>query len=219
MAMLFLMGDSITWGAWDHEEGGWAARLGRWLNARLGPSRTGDLFLYNLGVAGDTSDALAARFEAETQARFRDGHEYFVIVAIGANDATRIPSQDRFKVEPEAYGPHVAEVIRQAQAIAAGVTALNITAVNDQVAGAPPGEDRSRLNRSVQKFNRELESVCGRMEVPVIDVFSRYQELGSSGLLADDGFHPNAEGHRVIFKAVRDHLIGSGFLARALGGG
>lgn len=73
-----VFGDSIVWGAWDKEMGGWVNRL------RLSLEKKGfDGEVYNLGISGDTSDGLIKRFEAEAEVRDAD----VAIISIGVNDS------------------------------------------------------------------------------------------------------------------------------------
>ena len=43
-----IFGDSITWGAYDPEQGGWATRLRNYFE-----KQDNDVDVYNLGISGD----------------------------------------------------------------------------------------------------------------------------------------------------------------------
>jgi len=78
---IFCFGDSITLGCNDSQGLGWPGRLCRGL-------RCGDypVAAYNLGVNGDTSQHIAARWRAEAEARSRNSPG-LLIFAFGFNDA------------------------------------------------------------------------------------------------------------------------------------
>lgn len=69
MPEIYVFGSSTTWGAWDHEGGGWAQRLRSDID-RI-PAGRPDLWcpVYNLGIPGDTSTGVAARIRNEISAR------------------------------------------------------------------------------------------------------------------------------------------------------
>src|SRR5438105_4903694 len=93
MPVLLLAGDSITYGFWD-TQGGWAGRLRNFLDQRClevnDPetlNTTRYTAVYNLGIPGDTSRGLNARFESEVKPRFDPEQEAITFIAIGTNDA------------------------------------------------------------------------------------------------------------------------------------
>ena len=79
---IFCFGDSITLGANDSSGLGWPGRLGRGLE-RNGKS----VAVYNLGINGDTSRDIAARWQAENTARSRNVTG-LMLFAFGFNDAS-----------------------------------------------------------------------------------------------------------------------------------
>jgi lysophospholipase L1-like esterase len=71
----------------------------------------------------------------------------------------------------------------------------------------PVNKDKSRLNEYVQKYNEELKKVATLKNIPLLDIFSAFMEKGHVALLdADDGLHPNAAGHEIIYQMVREQL-------------
>lgn len=79
MAHYLIFGDSITQG-FNDLTGGWVQRLRE--------SLTLDDFVINLGVSGDTSDGLLARFEVELKPRLStEGESNIILIAIGSNDS------------------------------------------------------------------------------------------------------------------------------------
>ena len=58
-----IFGASITWGACDPENGGWATMIKNYYEEKDGRS------VYVLGVSGDTTEGLLKRLEIEALAR------------------------------------------------------------------------------------------------------------------------------------------------------
>jgi len=61
---ILIFGDSITWGAYDPEQGGWATRLRNYFEAK-----NHDVDVYNLGISDDITSGLLNRVEAEVKSR------------------------------------------------------------------------------------------------------------------------------------------------------
>ena len=87
MVRICVFGDSIAWGAWDEERGGWVERLRRQVNWKNGDFETE---IYNLGISTNTSSDLLERFETEAHARKPD----VILFYIGENDAGYIGDED-----------------------------------------------------------------------------------------------------------------------------
>ena len=71
MPQILIFGDSIIYGAWDRE-GGWAARLRKFLDEKTLTEEDFYCLVYNLGISGDTTEDLLERFEFETEQRIKE---------------------------------------------------------------------------------------------------------------------------------------------------
>ena len=85
---IFCFGDSITLGCNDSTGLGWPGRLCRSLTCN-----DRSVAAYNLGVNGDTSQDIAARWRAETEARSRNAPG-LMLFAFGFNDAAKADGGD-----------------------------------------------------------------------------------------------------------------------------
>ena len=202
MAVIYAFGDSITYGAWDIEKSGWAARLRVFLDEKQQKDPSFYGLFYNLGIPGETTEGLIKRFVQETQARGRGGEEAIFIFAFGANDNAYLVSKERFRVPKETYISNLDEVITKAQVISPKIILLNITPVIDE-ANALPRNDKVRANSYVKEYNEALGTFAKEKGLPLVDVYSVFMNAGYESLFDEDGLHPNAEGHRLIFKAVK----------------
>lgn len=198
---LFIFGDSITWGAFDRERGGWAQRLRTHLEKTL-PK----VYCSILGIPGDTVTGLAKRFAQETKPRFEADEENYFIFAFGANDSVYIPSTKTFQVSKEDFVSHFEEVLKQAQKDfdARAIVLLNITPAIEKTVNERYGEkDKRRYNNYVEEYNMLINEMGKKHKLPVIDVYSVYTKNGYDNLFDLDGLHPNEEGHQLIFEAVK----------------
>ena len=75
---ILIFGDSIAWGAFDTQAGGWADRL-----KALTFQDYKDTDFYNMSINGDTTRGLLKRLELDIQSRKSN----MVIIALGTNDS------------------------------------------------------------------------------------------------------------------------------------
>ncbi|HEY8108487.1 MAG TPA: hypothetical protein VIF43_00505 [Patescibacteria group bacterium] len=65
MARVCIFGDSITWGAWDFEHGGWPTRLRLYFDNE----EPGKFEVYNADISADKVGDVLRRFDVEVAAR------------------------------------------------------------------------------------------------------------------------------------------------------
>lgn len=201
MAVIYAFGDSITYGAWDIEKGGWVARLRHILDQKQ--EKDPDLYyiLHNLGIPSETTEGLVARFETETEARSRENEEAIFLFAFGANDAAFITKDNKFKVSVDDYSANLATVLAKARAISPKIIMLNVLPVHEEVY-AKLRPDKIRVNAHFEEYNQAAKALAEKEKAHLVDVFSRFMEAGHAKLFSDDGVHPNARGHALIAETV-----------------
>lgn len=205
MTNLLIFGDSITWGAWDEESGGWAQRLRNELDKR---TIKGEIYCvtYNLGVSGETTEFLLERLESEIKARVEPGEESILIFAIGANDSQWINKQKKNRCSPQDFNSNIQKIIKTAEKYSKKIIFLGITPIDEKkVDPIPWAMDRSYKDKFRKEFNDLIKSACQDSKVRFIDVFDKLMDSGYKENLLD-GVHPNAGGHKKIFKIVKDFL-------------
>jgi lysophospholipase L1-like esterase len=207
MTTILVFGDSIAYGAWD-AEGGWVSRLRKYLDSKT-LSGKGDSYyiLYNLGVSGDTTADLLARFDAEIKARIEDGagqNDLVVIFAIGIND----PGMQKAKnsVSPEEFQRNIEKLSKKAKALTGNVLFMGSQPVDEKKTHPVPWNIEMHYdNESIERDNRIIEDVCRANKTLFIDLSKPFGN--SYKKLLEDGVHPNSEGHKLIYQTVRDFLI------------
>lgn len=196
-----IFGDSIAYGAWD-EEGGWVDRLREFLHQETLRSRfTSYYFVYHLGIPGDTTESVLKRMECECRAR----EPHVIIFAVGINDASYARNQDQPRVAFAQFQKNVASLLEQARGFTNTVVWIGLTRVDG--ARTMPFETTHFENLQIARYDEQLARSCAEQGAIFLDVSA----LLSSGDW-EDGLHPNAEGHRKLFLAIRDALFARGVL-------
>jgi lysophospholipase L1-like esterase len=204
MHVIYVFGDSITYGAWDMSTSGWTAKLRSYLDAR---HEEPTYYFYPLGIHGETTDGLMKRFDNELQARRRqDDSSYTFIFAYGANDATWLTDRKQFKATIEDFEKNLANAIQQARALDAEVFLIEITPVNEEYSADLAARNKSCLNEYVNQYNERLRAVAGLTGATLVNVNQAFHDRGLSETLVGDGLHPSAAGHEIIFEEVKNKL-------------
>lgn len=208
MAKILIFGDSIAHGAWDTEKGGWVQRIKNFLDEETLSESENEHIIYNLGVSGDTTEDLLERFEFETKQRLKeDDEELIFIFAIGVNDSQFIHSKDALRFSPEEYRDNLNELLNLAKKFSSKIVFVGLTPVDEtKTSPIPWNVDKSYKNDYIKRFNDVLSNFCEEKEVYFIEIFEYLIKEDYQSLL-EDGLHPNSEGHKKIFEAVRDFMI------------
>lgn len=189
MAKIVVFGDSIAWGSFDPEHGGWVQRLWVAACARPGGTRLSESINYssvfNLGIGGEVVSGVLRRFDVEAPARQPD----VIVIAIGINDASHEGSSarpiDEFVADYEA-------LVTKAKALVADVVLVTPTNVDE----SRPEHDWR--NDDIAQYVEAVTRIGERFDLPVVDVFGALLP----GDLAPDGIHPGSQGHQKLFDLI-----------------
>lgn len=67
--------------------------------------------------------------------------------------------------------------------------------------------DQQFITNWHERYNIEIFKLAIATQVPVIDITSIFLEKKNySRYLCNDGIHPNEEGHKLIAKAIEEHV-------------
>lgn len=188
-----LFGDSITWGAWDTEKGGWGARLRSYFEIN-----DIEVELYNCGVSGDTTDDLLKRFEVECLAR----EPQIIIFAIGINDARYINSRENPQTPIDKFQNGLNDLIEKAKKHADKIICLGLTKVdNSKTMPCAWKPTKFYDDADIKKYDNIIKDVCQSKGVLFLEM---HDLLQNSDL--EDGLHPNPQGHEKMFLKVKDFL-------------
>ena len=205
------VGDSITQGVGDQRGIGWPGRLAERARA------SGHVITsYNLGIRGETSELMAARWRRECAVRLPAAAPRAIVFSFGLNDATRIDEALRVP-------------LMQAEAIARAMVAdaasvwpvlwIGPTAIDD---GTQPllsslGILQTKKNTETARYDECYRRLAGELGVPYLPLFAMLSSHPSWTSMLVDGVHPNADGYDLIadtigrWKPWQDLLAGAGF--------
>lgn len=194
-----VFGDSISWGAWDLERGGWVNRL--WFYVA---KRSGDDYVevYNQSISGGTTETILSRFEAEASIRNGDA----LIFQTGGNDAARQGVAGDFLVDPETFRSNVEKIIHRAKKLTERIVFMELRNCDESKTTPVPWADIFYTNENIQKYIGIMKEVCEKNGVHFLNLESL--EDGDF----NDGLHPNAAGHEKIFRHVKNSLIDFGWI-------
>ena len=189
-----VFGDSIGWGAWDLEKGGWINRL--WLQVSNNKDRDYGAEIYNLSISGGTTETILARFESESKIRNADA----IIFQTGTNDASYKNRPSDYLVQPEKFRKNINEIIKRARKITNNLIFVGIKNCDESKTMPVSWISRYYSNDSIGKYNEIMKEICLKNKILFLDI----------GLLNnedfDDGVHPNTKGHKKIYNKVKDFL-------------
>jgi lysophospholipase L1-like esterase len=179
-----IWGDSIVYGAYDPEHGGWGIRLRNYLEGKS----EGWTQVYNLGICGLRTDHLLKSFKTEAALREPD----IVIFGIGVND-----SKHPKKVSPAAYKKNLAKLVSHAQKFTKKIAFVGLTRIDEKsLEPVQPGETY-HSNAAIEIYDRVLEKFCAEEGIPYIP--TRDLLVPSDYV---DGLHPGTKGHQKMFEKI-----------------
>lgn len=174
---LCFVGDGFVAGYGDPKALGWVSRV-------VGRTKTNgaDLSAYNLGIRGDSSADVMARWRSECGPRWVGRAERRLIVGVGARDVPTGVSTARSRL-------NLANVLDEAAT--SGIATF--------VVGPAPSLD-PELNARIQTLAAAQADVCQRREVPFVDCYAPLVEHDQwlSDLSAGDRTHPGQAGYGLI---------------------
>jgi len=191
-----IFGDSITWGAWDREMGGWLNRLRIFIENDNYP-----FIIYNNGVSCDTTRDLLERFNVECEAR----EPRVIIFAIGINDAMLCYNNGELMVKEEEFKDNLEKLLKLAANQCGKIIFTGLTKINEEIYKQNDGikeGDAFFGNGNIKKYNLIIKEFAKENNLLFIELFDLIKDSD-----LEDGLHPNAQGHEKIFQKVKECLI------------
>jgi acyl-CoA thioesterase I len=194
-------GDSFVNGTGDDDGLGWVGRV-------VAEARRGgrDVTSYNLGIRGNTSADVAARWEREARLRIPAQFEAGLVFSFGANDGA----------SNENGGPRMAqaESLVHAEAI---LKAAHRWLPTLMIGPSVIADDRE-ANARIAELSADYAKVCERIGVPYLEICQLL--LGSPAwteeALAGDGAHPNRRGYAIVAEAVSKWWAWRAWMSRGM---
>lgn len=172
------IGDSFVAGYGDPKGHGWVSRVvGRTQHPDL------DLTTYNLGVRGDSSADVLARWRTEGMLRWRERRERRLVVGVGVNDVTQGLTTARSRL-------NLANILDDATA----------RGISPFVVGPAPTLDPV-ANEKLEVIVEAQSDVCSRRSIPFVDCFYPlvdHDQWRSELLSSRDQIHPGQAGYGLL---------------------
>lgn len=194
------IGDSITAGTGDDRFLGWPGRLCAHEHAA-----GHDVTLYNLGIRADTSEHLAARWEAEARARLPAHVDGALVFAFGVNDMV-VERGKGLRVPAERSMAVAQSMLTMAKAWLPTLWIGPAPVAEDGAVLDPgPGVSYEFMNDRVAALNDAYAKLAARIGVPYLDMFAALQATPAwqPAVTGGDGVHPTAEGYLLMAEIIR----------------
>ena len=189
------IGDSITHGTGDETLLGWPIRVGQ------AERKNGfDVVVYNLGVRADTSELVAARWEAECAARLPEPYRRATVFAVGINDSAHEKSRqkDGARVELDRSVDLILGMIAKAGRFGPSLW-VGPTPVIESMMPLSPYKGLSYRfdNATIARHNETYAARAKAAGVEYLDLFTPLAaDPGwEASLRGTDGLHPGAGGY------------------------
>ena len=206
-AKLVAFGDSVTEGV-GHSgvtgETSYPEVLRRKLSAVLGEA----VEVVNAGVGGDVTSLALARMERDVLCHAPD----CVLVMFGVNDAGYFRPPEGFadtpRVDIRTYEENLREMVRRIRAAGAEPILLTPAPMGARYgyAGLEPYR-KYGLNYLVARYAQVVRSVASEMGVPLVDVYTVFEEHPRMEDFLPDGLHPGVEGQAFIAELVEAAFV------------
>lgn len=211
---ILVFGDSIAWGAWD-SEGGWAARLRKGLDAHAiaqGFDAQPKRYVYGLGIPGDDTRSIRARFDAEMSARVDDGEATVIMLAVGVNDSQYEIATREHRTLPNEFRDNLVALFAQSRGTASHCACVGLLPVEDEKLNPMPWKpSHAYALEYVQQYDALVRESCAEEGVAYIPLMEEFMQ-GTWQQLLVDGIHPNSEGHALIAEILQRELLSLGML-------
>ncbi len=219
MGKLFLVGDSITSGAWD-SGGGWAGRvIGQIMDLTTESFKNNRSFYclpYNLGVSGDTVPDTISRLKSEISVRLDQdtvNEQIQIVFALGANDSVFLTQELRNKFSHDEFERNLSLLVQIAREITDNISFIGLLPVDDDLVNPCPwAPDIAYGCEWIKGFEDVISNFCTQEFLPFLPLFDSWIAMPNYKSLLIDGVHPNSDGHRIMSEHVGRFLMNDTFI-------
>jgi lysophospholipase L1-like esterase len=199
------IGDSLTQGVGDEtENGGYVGILNHTFE-----DHNLNISVENFGKKGNRSDQLLKRLEKEEIASAIKEAD-MVLITIGANDIMNVLKSNFMNVTIEPFQEERLKYIERLRAIFNKINDLNPDTQIYLIGFYNPFErhfgEIKELGMIIENWNDDGKSLAEEYDnvryIPIKDLFSN----SNVDLLAEDEFHPNTSGYKLIAQRVLEYL-------------
>ena len=202
-----IVGDSITYGIGDIENGGWAAMFKKYI-VNKDDSKICNNYVHIAAYPGATSTDILNKIEHIYNSFKNEEFKNVVILSIGVNDTQEFNGKNRNTIEQ--YISNIKKIAQHILTQNAELIILGLTRIEcDEKFFWKPSKyyDNSTISeydkdlQAIIEFDNELKYICKENEIkyiPMQDVLDKDDFV--------DGLHPSSNGYRKIFEKVINNV-------------
>lgn len=202
-----VIGDSITYGIGDFENGGWSAMFKRFI-VNKDDTRICNNFVHVAGFPGATSKDILNKLDTILECFKYDEFNNIVILSIGVNDTQDF--NGNYKVSIDTYKSNIEKIIKKITNRGFELIILGLTRIeSDGKLEFKPNKyyDNNVISeydkdlKLILEYDSELKRLCQENKIkyiPMQDVLKKEDFA--------DGLHPNQKGHKRIFKVIKENI-------------
>ena len=181
---IFIFGDSLVFGMFDEDKGGWVNRL-RLKLEELDPNKQSCIF--NLGTPGNTTTDLVKRFDIECSIRAPKADNLIIIFGIGANDVKKIYTGESTE---EIFKENINTLINDAKKYTNKIAFIGFIKADENIR-------EEYKHETMIKLDNYIKEICEKEGVTYIYVYDTVEKEDLT-----DGLHANSTGHQKMFEKV-----------------
>lgn len=202
-----IIGDSITYGIGDYEDGGWSAMLKKFI-VNKDDSKICNNFVQVAGFPGATSRDILNKIDSILDCFKYDEFNNVVILSIGVNDTQCF--NGNFKVSIDNYKNNIESIIKRIVARGFELVVLGLTRIElDGKLEFKPNKFYD--NNNIAEYDQDLKLILENNTIPKklcdenkIKYIPMQDVLQKNDFI--DGLHPNTKGHKKIFEQVKKYI-------------
>jgi len=199
MAKVLIFGDSISWGAFDYEFGGWAERLKTYF---LKDYKEEGVGIYNLSVSSNDTRGILEFIEQDIEKINKiEPEEIIILFSIGSNDSRYIRKDENAIIPIEEFEENLKKIIAIAKKYSKKIIFTGLTKINDKLTQPWEGCEFWE-NKDLGKYDDRVENICEKYQIHFVPLFDLLDES-----MLEDGLHPNSKGHENIYHRIKDYLL------------
>jgi len=198
-----IIGDSITYGIGDFENGGWASMLKNYI-VNKDDSKVCNNYVHVAGFPGATNSDILDKIDSILQAFLHNEFSNTVILSVGVNDTQVFNGETKNSIEQ--YKANIQKIIKFITDKDCHLIILGLTRIeSDEKFLWKPNKyydndiisEYDRDLKLILDYDEELEKLCDNNKInyiPMQDVLEKADFI--------DGLHPNHNGHKKIFEYI-----------------
>jgi len=202
-----VIGDSITYGIGDFENGGWAGMLKSYI-VHQDDSKVCNNYVHIAGFPGATSTDILNKMDNLLQSFKHKEFTNKVILSIGVNDTQEFNGSQKNSIEQ--YRKNIEKIAKCITNQGCNLIVLGLTRIeSDEKFLWKPNKyyDNKVISEYDQdlalilEYDEELKEFCKQSKItyiPMQDVLQKEDFI--------DGLHPNHRGHKKIFEKIVKYL-------------